>query len=93
MTVLFYMSMQKQILAQFNSMNKALNDKDEPLTGALNVGLPPCYSLNLFLLILSWRLALAIPMLNLKFFELGTKTDGRCDVRRHGRNCCSDVTF
>lgn len=30
----------KQILAQFNSMNKALNDKDEPLTGALNVGLP-----------------------------------------------------
>ncbi|SPY94436.1 LysR-family transcriptional regulator [Proteus mirabilis] len=38
----------KQILAQFNSMNKALNDKDEPLTGALNVGLPPVIASTYF---------------------------------------------
>ncbi|MGK5745363.1 LysR family transcriptional regulator [Proteus mirabilis] len=62
----------KQILAQFNSMNKALNDKDEPLTGALNVGLPPVIASTYFADIIM-AFSSRHPNVELKIFELGTK--------------------
>ncbi|UBH63192.1 LysR family transcriptional regulator [Proteus vulgaris] len=62
----------KKILAQFNSMNKALQDKSGALTGTLNVGLPPVIASTYFADIIMAFSSLH-PQVELKIFELGTK--------------------
>ncbi|OAT47087.1 LysR family regulatory protein [Proteus hauseri ATCC 700826] len=62
----------KQIIAQFNSMNKALHDKTGPLTGILNVGLPPVIASTYFADIIM-AFSSSHPQVELKIFELGTK--------------------
>lgn len=62
----------KQILKQFNSMNKALHDKAGPLTGTLNVGLPPVIASTYFADIIM-AFSSSHPQVELKIFELGTK--------------------
>lgn len=61
-----------QILAQFHCMNKALQDKSGPLTGTLNVGLPPVIASTYFADIIMAFSSLH-PQVELKIFELGTK--------------------
>lgn len=62
----------KQILAQFNNMNKALQDKSGALTGTLNVGLPPVIASTYFADIIM-TFSSRYPQVELKIFELGTK--------------------
>lgn len=61
-----------QILAQFHCMNKALQDKSGPLTGTLNVGLPPVIASTYFADIIM-AFSSRHPQVELKIFELGTK--------------------
>jgi len=62
----------KQILAQFASMKKAIEDKSGPLTGTLNVGLPPIIASTYFAdIIMSFTTR--YPNVELKIFELGTE--------------------
>lgn len=61
-----------RILAQFNSMNKALQDKSGPLTGTLNVGLPPVIASTYFAGIIM-AFSTRHPQAELKIFELGTE--------------------
>lgn len=61
-----------RILAQFNSMNKALQDKSGPLTGTLNVGLPPVIASTYFAGIIM-AFSTRHPQVELKIFELGTE--------------------
>lgn len=72
----------KQILAQFNNMNKALQDKSGPLTGILNVGLPPVIASTYFADIIM-AFSSRHPQVELKIFELGTKQ--MADAMREGR--------
>jgi len=61
-----------QIIEQFNCMKKALQDKSGPLTGKLNVGLPPIIASTYFadtIMAFSTR----YPLVELKIFELGTE--------------------
>ncbi len=62
----------KQILVQFNNMNKALRDKSGPLTGTLNVGLPPVIASTYFADVIM-AFCSRHPQVELKIFELGTK--------------------
>lgn len=62
----------KQIIAQFNSMNKALHDNSGPLTGTLNVGLPPVIASTYFADVIMAFSSLH-PQVELKILELGTK--------------------
>ncbi|WP_336192862.1 LysR family transcriptional regulator [Providencia stuartii] len=62
----------KQILKQFNQMNKALKEKSGPLEGVLHVGLPPVIASTYFadiILAFSQR----YPLVELKIIELGTR--------------------
>ncbi|MEQ4691548.1 LysR family transcriptional regulator [Providencia manganoxydans] len=62
----------KQILEQFNQMNKALKEKSGPLEGVLHVGLPPVIASTYFadiILAFSQR----YPLVELKIIELGTR--------------------
>jgi DNA-binding transcriptional LysR family regulator len=62
----------KQILAQFDSMKKAIEDKSGPLAGTLNVGLPPIIASTYFAdIIMSFTTR--YPNVELKIFELGTE--------------------
>ncbi|MBI6340093.1 LysR family transcriptional regulator [Proteus sp. PR00224] len=72
----------KQILAQFNNINKALQDKSGPLTGTLNVGLPPVIASTYFADIIM-EFSSRHPLVELKIFELGTKQ--MADAMREGR--------
>lgn len=72
----------KQIIAQFNNMNKALQDKSGPLTGTLNVGLPPVIASTYFADIIM-AFSSRHPLVELKIFELGTKQ--MADAMREGR--------
>lgn len=72
----------KQILSQFNSMNKALQDKSGSLTGTLNVGLPPVIASTYFADIIM-AFSSRYPQVELKIFELGTKQ--MADAMREGQ--------
>lgn len=61
----------KQILKQFNSMNKALKEKEGPLSGILNVGLPPVIASTYFADIIM-AFSRRYPQVELKILELGT---------------------
>lgn len=61
----------KQILKQFNSMNKALKEKEGPLSGILNVGLPPVIASTYFADIIM-AFSQRYPQVELKILELGT---------------------
>ncbi|OAT22612.1 LysR substrate-binding domain-containing protein [Proteus myxofaciens] len=62
----------KIIISQFNSMNKALQDKSGNLTGVLNVGLPPVIASTYFADIIM-AFSSQHPQVELKIQELGTK--------------------
>lgn len=68
-TILFEYA--KNIITEFNNMNKALKDKSGPLKGTLNVGLPPVIASTYFADIIMAFSALH-PQVELKIFELGT---------------------
>lgn len=62
----------KQILMQFHSMNKALKERAGPLSGVLNVGLPPVIASTYFadiIMVFSQR----YPQIELKIIELGSR--------------------
>ncbi|EOD6327539.1 LysR family transcriptional regulator [Providencia stuartii] len=61
----------KQILKQFNSMNKALKEKEGPLSGILNIGLPPVIASTYFADIIM-AFSRRYPQVELKILELGT---------------------
>lgn len=75
----------RRILVQFQCMNKALQDKSGPLTGTLNVGLPPVIASTWFAGIIM-AFTSRHPQVELKIFELGTKqmaeamTDGTVET-------------
>ncbi|ACZ77848.1 LysR family transcriptional regulator [Dickeya parazeae] len=61
----------KIILSQFESMHNALREKSGPLSGNLNIGLPPVIASTFFSAIIK-EFSSCHPLVELKIFELST---------------------
>lgn len=62
----------KQILSQFSSMKKALQERSGPISGVLPVGLPPVIASTYFADIIM-AFSQRYPQVELKILELGTR--------------------